>query len=182
MAVTAAVHAQRALAAEDFGEVGGLRVRMAVHAGPVEARGQDYFGQGINRCARILSFSLGGQVLVSATVADMARGDLPDGTRFLDLGPHRLKDIAEPERIFQLVAPDLPADFPPIRWRSRTRARSTCRWSKPSARCGGARSWSTTMPTPATCSAGPCRATAGGPRSLPRASSRTTSRAAIAPT
>src|SRR5687767_2253367 len=65
-AVAAALAAQQALGREDFSEVGGIKVRMAVHAGPAESRDNDYFGQGMNRCARLLGIAYGGQVLISA--------------------------------------------------------------------------------------------------------------------
>jgi predicted ATPase len=101
--------------AEDFSAVGGIKVRMAIHAGPAEARDNDYFGQGMNRCARLLGIAYGGQVLISAAAADMARGELPAQASLLDLGQHRMKDIAAAEQVFQLVAPGLVAHFPTLR-------------------------------------------------------------------
>lgn len=112
-AVCAAIDAQRALAAEDWTPVGGLRVRMAVHCGPVTERGGDYFGSTVNRVARLLSAGHGGQVLISADAA----GALPETGRFelRDLGRHRLKDFPELESIYQAIAPELPEIFPPLR-------------------------------------------------------------------
>ncbi|MFN2459526.1 MAG: tetratricopeptide repeat protein [Candidatus Velthaea sp.] len=114
-AIAAAFDAQRALAAEDWSDVDGLNVRMALHHGAADERDGDYFGTTLNKVARILSVAHGGQVLASSIVADLAQSVLPPGGTLADLGPHRLKDLAQPERIFQLTAPGLRADFPPLR-------------------------------------------------------------------
>jgi predicted ATPase/class 3 adenylate cyclase len=114
-ALTAALTAQRALQADGFPETGGLKVRMAVHAGVAEARDSDYFGPPLNRVARLLAAAHGGQVLVSAVAAELAQGSLPPDASLSDLGRYRLKDIAEPEHIYQLQASDLPSEFPPVR-------------------------------------------------------------------
>ena len=114
-AIAAALAAQQALGGEDFSGVGGIKVRMAIHAGPAESRDNDYFGQGMNRCARLLGIAYGGQVLISAAAADMARGELPPQASLLDLGQHRLKDLAGAEQVYQLVAPGLTARFPTLR-------------------------------------------------------------------
>lgn len=113
-AVTAGLAAQRNLAAEPWGETGPLRVRMGVHAGPAEQRAGDYFGPAVNRTARLMAAGHGGQVLLSASAAALATEQLPEGAGLLDLGEHRLKDLGRPERLFQLVHPDIPADFPPL--------------------------------------------------------------------
>ncbi|TCA18544.1 adenylate/guanylate cyclase domain-containing protein [Rhizobium leguminosarum bv. viciae] len=114
-AVQAALQAQRTLSAQDFTTTQGLKVRMAVHAGPVEVRGGDYFGPGINRAARLLLIAYGGQVLVSGTVADMLQARLPSGSTLFDLGRHRFRDLSQPENVYQLVASDLTTAFPPLR-------------------------------------------------------------------
>ncbi len=114
-AIAAALAAQQALGGEDFSSVGGIKVRMAIHAGPAESRDNDYFGQGMNRCARLLGIAYGGQVLISAAAADMAHGELPPQASLLDLGQHRLKDLAGAEQVYQLVAPGLTARFPTLR-------------------------------------------------------------------
>lgn len=92
--MSAAIQAQRALTAADFSATEGLRVRMAVHACPVEARGGDYFGPGLNRAARLLLVANGGQVLISGTVADLLQGRLPTEASLFDLGRHRFRDLA----------------------------------------------------------------------------------------
>jgi len=116
-ALAAAVAAQRALAADAdrWREIGGLRVRMAVHAGAAEARGGDYVGPPLNRVARILDAAHGGQILLSAAAQELARDALPPGVALRDLGAHRLKDLTHPERLFAVAAPGLPSDFPPPR-------------------------------------------------------------------
>ncbi len=92
-----------------------LRVRCGIHAGVVERRDDDYFGSAVNRAARIMSAAHGGQLLVSQAVADLIAGRLPRETALLDLGAVRLRDLAEPERIFQVVRPPLRAAFPALR-------------------------------------------------------------------
>ena len=113
-AVKAGLVAQQALVGEDWGDTGPLRVRMGLHLGEAEPRGGDYYGPAVNRAARIMSAGHGGQVLLSGSVAGLVRDRLPDGAGLRDLGEHRLKDLAEPERLFQLEAPDLSAGFPPL--------------------------------------------------------------------
>jgi predicted ATPase/class 3 adenylate cyclase len=114
-AVAAALDAQRRLGAIDFSAVEGLRVRMAIHAGTVESRDDDFFGPTLNRVARLLSIGHGGHVLLSAVAAELARGALPDGATLRDDGLHGLKDLVEPERVFVLEAEGLLHDLPPLR-------------------------------------------------------------------
>lgn len=113
--MAAAVAALRALMKEDFSGVGGLPVRIAVHAGPVESRDGDYFGRGINQAARLLSITAGNQILVTGATARMVANELGGATSLRDLGSHFLRDSTDPERIYQVVAPDLPGEFPPIK-------------------------------------------------------------------
>ncbi|MBD5633410.1 MAG: adenylate/guanylate cyclase domain-containing protein, partial [Candidatus Eremiobacteraeota bacterium] len=119
-AVASAREAQARLAGEDWDAVGGLRVRMAVHVGSVESRDGDYFGRPLNRLSRILGAAHGGQILLSAAAAELASEALRGGVALHDLGRHRLKDLETAERIFQLVAPDLPFEFPRLRSLQRT--------------------------------------------------------------
>lgn len=114
-AIAAACEAQRKLVTEDFSSVDGLKVRMAVHVGHAEERGGDYFGPTVNRVARLLAIGYGGQVLVSGAAADLSQGEMPRQSALRDLGSHRLKDLAHPEQVYQLVAPDLPQKFFPLR-------------------------------------------------------------------
>lgn len=114
-ALDAAIEGQHRLASETQDEVGRLRVRMALHTGSAYERDGDYFGPTLNRCARLLAAAHGGQVLVSLTTGELVRDMLPEEADLRDLGEHRLRDLARPERVFQLQHPDLPASFPAIR-------------------------------------------------------------------
>jgi predicted ATPase/class 3 adenylate cyclase len=114
-AVEACVAAQRALLERDWPTTTPLRVRMALHAGAAEARDGDFFGPALNRVARLLAIGHGGQVLVSSAGAAVLADDLPPGVELLDRGEHHLKDLSRPERVYQLVAPGLPSEFPPLR-------------------------------------------------------------------
>jgi len=114
-AISAALDAQRSLLAEDWGELGPLRVRMAVHAGEAMVHDEEYQGPLLNRSARLLAIGHGAQILLSETAATLARDALPAGTDLRELGEHRLPDLLEPECVFQLLHPDLPDAFPPLR-------------------------------------------------------------------
>lgn len=113
--IDAAIECQRRLASDAPDEMGPLRVRMVVHTGAADERDGDYFGPTLNRCARLLASAHGGQILVSLTTAELLRDVLPDEVGLRDLGEHRLRDLARPERVFQLLHSDLPASFPSIR-------------------------------------------------------------------
>ena len=117
--VEACLEAQRALQDEEWGETGSLRVRMGMHAGEAERRAGDFYGPPVNRAARIMAAAHGGQVLLSARTAELAERGLPAEAGLRDLGEHRLKDLFQPEHIFQLVHPELPRDFPPLATLSR---------------------------------------------------------------
>ena len=88
---------------------------MGVHTGTPERDGSNYVGVDLNRVARVTAAGNGGQVLVSDRTWQAAQADLGDEVRLSDLGHHRLKDLVEPEHIFQVVAPGLGDEFPPIR-------------------------------------------------------------------
>jgi predicted ATPase/class 3 adenylate cyclase len=113
-AVAAALEAQRQLCAADFSDVGGLSVRMALHTGTAEERDHDYFGPAVNRVARLLSVGHGGQVLASGPVHHLVQAHLPEGATFVDLGSHRLRDLTNPEHVWQLSARGIPEQFPPL--------------------------------------------------------------------
>src|SRR5579864_5791711 len=114
-AVSAAIDAQRSFAKQDFSNIGGLRIRMGLHTGYADERNADYFGPAVNRVARLMSIGHGGQVLLSGSTRELAHGDLPIGVSLIDLGSHRLKDLTEPEDVWQLKIEDIPAEFPPLR-------------------------------------------------------------------
>jgi predicted ATPase/class 3 adenylate cyclase len=114
-AVAAAAALQTALHDEPWPTPTPLKVRMALHTGEADLREGDYYGSAVNRCARMRSAAHGGQVLLSQVTYELVNDSLPTGVKVQDLGEHRLKDLARPERIFQLVPPGLPADFPPLK-------------------------------------------------------------------
>ena len=114
-ALNAAIEAQRELMRHSWGEIGLLRVRMALHTGAAEARDGDYFGPTLNRCARLLSAAHGGQILLSAATEELVRDGLPHGVSLRSLGQHRLKDLQRPEHVFQVVHPELLAEFSSLR-------------------------------------------------------------------
>ena len=111
----AALDAQQALSSEPWKVPGGIKVRMGLHTGTAEERDDDYFGPTLNRTARLFSTGAGGQILVSLVTAELLRDALPQDVGLRDLGAHRLKDLMRPESIFQVLAPGLPADFPPLK-------------------------------------------------------------------
>jgi predicted ATPase/class 3 adenylate cyclase len=114
-ALEAARSGQLALAAEDWGPLREIRVRMGLHTGEVERRGTHYFGPALYRCARLMATAHGQQVVLSDTTAELVRPLLDGGASLRDLGRHRLKDLNEPERVHQLVVSSLPSEFPPLR-------------------------------------------------------------------
>ena len=114
-ALKAAITAQRMLAAEEWTDGLALNVRMALHTGEAQLRDEgNYFGLAVIRCARLRSCGHGGQVLLSDVTAALVADELGEGMTLTDLGRHRLKDLGRPERVWQLVHPDLQAEFPPL--------------------------------------------------------------------
>jgi class 3 adenylate cyclase len=122
-ALAAALAAQRALLAEPWGETGPLRVRMGLHTGPAEAQGDDYqSGMTLIRAQRFMAAGHGGQILLSPAVVEGLDGLLPPGVVLRDLGVLRLRGLVQAERIYQVIAPGLPAEFPPLRGSKETEA------------------------------------------------------------
>ncbi|MBN1485604.1 MAG: adenylate/guanylate cyclase domain-containing protein, partial [Chloroflexia bacterium] len=113
-ALAAALAGQRALSAEGWAET-PIRVRMGLHTGIANARGGDYFGPVLNRVGRIVAAGHGGQILLSLATQELVRDQLPAGIALRDMGDRRLRDLIRPERLFQVIAPDLPKSFPPLR-------------------------------------------------------------------
>src|SRR5262249_14818667 len=115
-ALNAALAAQRAILSESWApEIGGLKIRVALHTGVADVRDRDYFCPPLNRVTRILGAGSGGQTLLSQVSHDLVRDHPPQGVSFRDLGEHRLKDLARAERIFQVLTADLPTDFPALK-------------------------------------------------------------------
>jgi DNA-binding NarL/FixJ family response regulator/class 3 adenylate cyclase len=115
-AVGAALGAQRSLARHSWPEDTQLRVRIGIHTGEATVAGDQYVGLAVHRAARICAAAHGGQVLLSQTTQALLEDEEELGElEFGDLGPRSLKDFDRPVRIYQLLAPDLPAEFPELR-------------------------------------------------------------------
>ena len=112
--VAAALAAQRRLAAYEWPGGAALRVRMGLHTGQPSPLDDDYVGIDVHRAARLAATAHGGQVVVSGASAQLL-GEASSAVRLKDLGWHRLKDIPEPEHVFQLVADGLDQSFPPLK-------------------------------------------------------------------
>jgi predicted ATPase/class 3 adenylate cyclase len=114
-ALRASVEIQHRILQETWELPQELRVRIALHTGEAEARDNDYFGPTLNRVARLLAAAHGGQVLITAATEELVSGNLPQGVLLRDLGEHRLRDLNRPERIFQIIHPELPSEFAALR-------------------------------------------------------------------
>lgn len=110
-AAAAAVAAQQALAGHDWPDNSEIRVRIGLHTGEPTAVGGRYVGLAVHQGARVMAAGHGGQVLVS----ESTRALLDDRFQARDLGEHRLKDLAGPHHLYQLLVEGLPADFPPLK-------------------------------------------------------------------
>ena len=114
-ALRAALDAQRSLQAQAADEP-ALRVRMGLHTGEAETDGAGYSGYlTLSSAQRVMSAGHGGQVLLSQATCDLVQNELPEGVTLRDMGEHRLKDLARPQHLYQVVVADLPSDFPPLR-------------------------------------------------------------------
>jgi len=114
-AVSTAVACQRAMAAHAWPGGRSVRIRMGLHTGEPERTDSGYVGIDVHRAARICAAGHGGQILLSPTTRELLADGLPDGVALRDLGMHGLKDLAQPEHLFQLLVPELPSEFPPLR-------------------------------------------------------------------
>src|SRR5262245_25922025 len=112
-AAGAALAVQSALATAGDPVVGPLRVRIALHTGEARERGGDFYGPSLNRTARLLEIAHGGQVVLSASAASLLGAGAGEGLSLVDLGQHRLRDLQQSERVWQLGG--LRGDFPPLR-------------------------------------------------------------------
>ncbi len=109
-AVAAAIDAQRAIELEVWGTSRPLAVRMGIHAGTAEHRGDDYFGAAVSAAARVMSAAHGGQILIS----DAALSFHPSLTT-TPMGAYRLRGLAAPVLLHQIDASRSPRPFPPLR-------------------------------------------------------------------
>ncbi|HEV2358290.1 MAG TPA: LuxR C-terminal-related transcriptional regulator [bacterium] len=114
-AVATAIAAQRTLMAHAWPEGATLRVRMGLHTGEPVQGPEGYAGLDVHRAARICAAGHGGQILVSDSTHALVAKDPPEGVSFRDLGEHRLKDLTQPLRLFQVVAAGLALSFPPLK-------------------------------------------------------------------
>ncbi len=114
-ALSAAIAAQRAMAAHSWPDGTFLRVRVGIHTGEPMIGDTGYVGVDLHRAACICAAGHGGQVLISQTTHELVARDVPDSVMLRDLGEHRLKDMAHPDHLYQAVVPDLPAEFPPLK-------------------------------------------------------------------
>ncbi len=106
---------QQALADPTATDGVALPVRCGLHAGAVERRDSDFYGPPVNRTARIMSVAHGGQILISQTLAALLSDRLPEGIGLRDLGAVRLRDLADPVHVHQVLHPQLRHDFPALR-------------------------------------------------------------------
>lgn len=113
-AARAAVEIQRGINQATWPEDMRFRIRIAIHAGAAQLRGGHYFGQPLNRCARLLAVCHPGQTVVSQATHELLADELPPDCELWDLGQHRLKDVQRPEHVFQLADRKHPARFPPF--------------------------------------------------------------------
>lgn len=114
-AVAAVLSMQLSLSAQRWGKTGPLRARIGVHTDEGVVFDGQYANRPLNRCARLMSIAHGGQTVLSSTTAELVGGNLPISVDLIDLGEHRLRDLARPVRVFQLHHPDLAVEFLPLR-------------------------------------------------------------------
>ncbi|HMJ38717.1 MAG TPA: adenylate/guanylate cyclase domain-containing protein, partial [Verrucomicrobiae bacterium] len=114
-ACAAAAAAQRSLAGYAWENGQALRVRIGLHTGEAPLVGNEYIGLDVHQAARIAGAAHGGQVVISDTTRGLVDGKLKPGLQIRDLGAHRLKDLALPEHLYQLVIEGLQETFPALR-------------------------------------------------------------------
>lgn len=118
-ALNAALDAQRKLNAEDW-QPAPIRVRMGINTGAADAKGLDNLGSAyegystLARVARVMALAHGGQILLANSTSELVRDALPANVTLRDMGEHQLKGLIQRERLWQVVASDLPQDFPPL--------------------------------------------------------------------
>ena len=114
-ACVGAAAVQKALSEYHWPDGGQVQVRIGLHTGEATLVGNEYLGIDVHRAARVASAAHGGQVILSETTHALVDHALPPAITLKDLGMHRLKDLARPERLFQLMVDGLPAEFPKLR-------------------------------------------------------------------
>ncbi|HEX9094647.1 MAG TPA: BTAD domain-containing putative transcriptional regulator [Candidatus Dormibacteraeota bacterium] len=114
-AVACGVAMQRELSAHAWPEGADLHIRVAINSGEAELRSGHYYGPAVYRCARLLAIGHGDQVLLTQATRDLVIDTLPDGVGLRELGSHGLRNLERPEVVFQIAAPGLRAEFPPLK-------------------------------------------------------------------
>jgi predicted ATPase/class 3 adenylate cyclase len=115
-ALAAAIAAQYALQTKDWGVIGSIHVRIGLHTGLAKPHANEYEGYlTLSYTKRLMSIAYGGQILLSESAETLLRDSLPKGITLRDMGEHRLKDFERSEHVFQVVAQDLPVEFPPLK-------------------------------------------------------------------
>jgi predicted ATPase/class 3 adenylate cyclase len=113
--VAAALAIQREISQHHWIREEQLHVRMGIHTGEASNSSTGLVGYEVHRAARIAAVGHGGQILLSSASAGLVSDSLTQDVTLRSLGPHRLKDLGLPELLFQLEAPGLKAEFPPLR-------------------------------------------------------------------
>ena len=118
-ALLAALASQQKLLNEPWSPA-AIKVRMGLHTGAAQfelySKENNYSGyETLALTQRIMSAGHGGQILLSQSTYELLRGRLPEKFQIINLGEQRLKDILRPERLYQLKAPGLPPNFPPLK-------------------------------------------------------------------
>jgi predicted ATPase/class 3 adenylate cyclase len=114
-AVATAVEAQLTINAHAWPQGVAVRVRMGLHTGTPTIAGRHYVGLDVHRASRICSAGHGGQILLSLETGRLIENDSPPGVTLKDHGSHRLKDLQQPEKLFQVLHPELPNQFPALK-------------------------------------------------------------------
>ena len=114
-AISCAVEIQREFQGQEWPTEAELHIRVAIHSGEAELRAGHYYGRSVYRCARLMAIGHGQQVLLSQAAHDLVVDALPEGVSLRDMGLHRLRDLQRAERVYQVVADGLRANFPPLK-------------------------------------------------------------------
>jgi len=113
--LAAALAIQRGIRDQEWPQGAAVRMRMGLHSGRPSLGETGYVGLAVHAVARISAAAHGGQILISHAVVRALDGPMPGDISFVELGEHRLHGLPEPETLFQVSVPDLPARFPPLR-------------------------------------------------------------------
>jgi class 3 adenylate cyclase len=114
-AVEAGLAIQRAVRAGAWPGATDVRLRIGLHRGRPQLNETGYVGISVHAAARICFAAHGGQIVMSSAVRSALLDSLPEGVEMKSLGEWRFRGLPEPIAMFQVNAPDLPADFPPLR-------------------------------------------------------------------